>query len=107
MRGLAAPATRLQKPAPQNAPPEAALYFNACRHPIPRAGFKDPFDLVQTLKKAGLGSLELFCMGLKVGPRGAGFQPGARLPRYLTHIQAMASKSRLRGSPGWQHLSLA
>ena len=29
-------------------------------------GFKDPFDMVAALNKAGLGSLELFCMGLKV-----------------------------------------
>lgn len=28
-------------------------------------GFRDTFDMVQSLKKAGLGSLELFCMGLK------------------------------------------
>lgn len=28
-------------------------------------GFKDTMDMVKTLKTAGLGSLELFCMGLK------------------------------------------
>lgn len=28
-------------------------------------GFKDSFDMISTLKNAGLGSLELFCMGLK------------------------------------------
>ena len=28
-------------------------------------GFKDTLDMVTTLSKAGLGSLELFCMGLK------------------------------------------
>ena len=29
-------------------------------------GFKNPFDMVKALSTAGLGSLELFCMGLKV-----------------------------------------
>lgn len=28
-------------------------------------GFKDTYDMIKTLQTAGLGSLELFCMGLK------------------------------------------
>ena len=28
-------------------------------------GFVNTYDMVKTLNKAGLGSLELFCMGLK------------------------------------------
>jgi hypothetical protein len=35
------------------------LLHHSCPQPV---GFKDTMDMVNTLKNAGLGSLELFCM---------------------------------------------
>ena len=55
------------------------------------AGFRDTFDLVATLKKAGLGSLELFCMGLKA--------TGCYLARTLSYKGAEFQLERIHLDP--------
>lgn len=51
-------------------------------------GFQTAFDLVSTLKKAGLGSLELFCMGLKA--------TGCYLARTLSYKGAEFQLERIK-----------
>jgi hypothetical protein len=95
------PGTALQ--ASPASKPDAQPRLGLAAHPSTTpTGFQNTFDLVQTLKKAGLGSLELFCMGLKatgcylartLSYKGADFE--------LDKIRLGASFRRALGQGGW------
>lgn len=54
-------------------------------------GFKDNWEMVQYLKDAGLGSLELFCMGLK--------STGTYLARTLSYAGAEFKLAKVQLDP--------
>jgi hypothetical protein len=75
---------------PQSAPPPPL----PPSPPPPPPGFQNTFDMVQSLKKAGLGSLELFCMGLKA--------TGCYLARTLSYNGAEFQMEKIHLDPGFK-----